>query len=263
MTARVPGSRRHESAATQWFILTDLGLATMNGIDGLHAFVRSLSSAQPIAGAKVTLLARNNEILGTVTADRRGYARFPPGLTRGTGGMASAMLTVDTGGDFAFLDLSKPGFDLSDRGVEGRSAPGPVDVFAATDRGVYQPGEAVHLTALARDERANAIADLPLTLVVVRPDGVEYRRTLLRTKAPAGARIPCALARACGGGRGHFGSTRTRRRNRSCGRISSSRTSCRSGSISISTCRTACWRRRSRSPSRSTRAISTAHRRRT
>ena len=187
MTARAPGPERwHEGAATQWFIVTDLGLVTMLGVDGLHAFVRSLSSARPVEGAKVSLLARNNEILGTAATDDRGYARFPPGLTRGTGGTAPAMLTVETDRDFAFLDLEKPGLDLSDRGVDGRPAPGPVDVFAATDRGVYRPGEVVHLTALARDERANAIAGLPLTLVVERPDGVEYRRALLEDQGAGG-----------------------------------------------------------------------------
>ena len=187
MTARVPGvHRRYERAATQWFIVTDLGLATMKGIDGLHVFVRSLSSAQPVEGAKINLLARNNEILASEAADARGYARFAPGLTRGAGGMAPAMLTVATEGDFAFLDLAMPGFDLSDRGVEGRPAPGPVDVFAATERGVYRPGEVVHLVALARDEHANAIGDLPLTLVVERPDGVEHHRALLEDQGAGG-----------------------------------------------------------------------------
>ncbi len=104
----------------------------------------------------------------------------------GTGGDAPAMLTVDHAGDFAFLDLSKPGFDLSDRGVEGRASPGPVDVFATTERGVYRPGEVVHLTALARDGQANAIADLPLTAIVSRPDGVEYRRKVLNDQGAGG-----------------------------------------------------------------------------
>lgn len=187
MTARPAGSvDTWERAATQWFIVTDLGLASMTGADGLHAFVRALSSADPVAGAEVALVALNNEVLGTATADAQGYVRFEPGLTRGAGGMAPAMLTVESDGDFAFLDLSKPGFDLSDRGVEGRAAPGPVDVFATTERGVYRPGEVVHITALARDGQANAIAGLPLTAIITRPDGVEYQRALLSDQGAGG-----------------------------------------------------------------------------
>ncbi|MEM6662246.1 MAG: alpha-2-macroglobulin family protein, partial [Pseudomonadota bacterium] len=187
MVARTPGDTDEwDRKATQWFIVTDLGLATMTGADGLHGFVRSLSSAGPVANAKVALVAKNNEVLGQATSDANGYVRFAPGLTRGTGSMAPAMLTVDDGTDFAFLDLSKPGFDLSDRGVEGRPAPGPVDIFATTERGVYRPGEVVHLTALARDGKAEAIADIPLTLVVSRPDGVEYQRQVLTDQGAGG-----------------------------------------------------------------------------
>ena len=187
MTARVPGDESQwDRAATQWFIVTDLGLASMSAADGVHGFVRALSSADPVADARVRLIAQNNEVLGEAMTDAQGYVRFAPGLARGTGGAAPALLTVDHAGDFAFLDLAKPSFDLSDRGVEGRPAPGPVDVFASTERGVYRPGEVVHLTALARDGAANAITDLPLTVIVSRPDGVEYRRTVLQDQGSGG-----------------------------------------------------------------------------
>ncbi len=128
------------SQATQWFIVTDMGLSSMTGNDGLHAVIRSLTSAKAVAGAKVTLLALNNDVLGTGTTDGEGYVRFDPGLARGTGGAAPALLTAETtDGDFAFLDLSKTAFDLTDRGVDGRPSPLPVDVFLSTERGVYGP----------------------------------------------------------------------------------------------------------------------------
>ena len=50
-------------AATQWFIVSDLGLTAINGADGVHGFVRSLATAEPVAGAGVRLIARNNEVL--------------------------------------------------------------------------------------------------------------------------------------------------------------------------------------------------------
>ncbi|MEZ5584483.1 MAG: MG2 domain-containing protein [Candidatus Competibacteraceae bacterium] len=79
-------------------------------------------------------------------------------------------------GDFNFLDLTGPAFDLTDRGVEGRELPGPVDVFLYTERGVYRPGETVQLMALMRDSRGYALPNLPLTLKIVRPDQVEVDR---------------------------------------------------------------------------------------
>lgn len=165
------------SYATQWFLISDLGLTALSGDDGLHALVRSLGTADPLPGVRLRLLAVNQQILGEATTDARGYARFDPGLVRGAGGNRAMLLTAHTDqGDYGFLDLDGSPFDLTDRGVSGRPAPGPIDVFLTSERGVYRPGETVALTALARDAQARAVTELPLTYVIERPDGVEFLR---------------------------------------------------------------------------------------
>src|SRR5690606_13636953 len=167
ITAKVKNSDQEywRDMATQWFIVTDLGITTVGGEDGVHAFVRTLSDAAPVANAKVKLVAVNNEVLGEATTDATGRADFAPGLARGEGGRAPQLITVETdAGDYAFLDVNKPAFDLTDRGVEGRPTPGPLDVFATTERGVYRPGEFVYFTALVRDLKAKSVTGLPLTM---------------------------------------------------------------------------------------------------
>ncbi len=73
--ASIPGADPYETApATQWFVVSDLGLATMSGTDGLHVFVRSLASAEPKSGVTVQLLSRANAVLAR-GADRRGWLR--------------------------------------------------------------------------------------------------------------------------------------------------------------------------------------------
>jgi|GEM_PF-27543 len=186
ITAQVagqPATEDYNDLATQWFIVTDLGLSTVTGDDGVHAFVRSLTTAQPVVGAKVRLVAVNNEILGETTSDANGEATFAPGLARGDGGRAPQLLVVETAaGDYAFLDESKPAFDLTDRGVDGRPSPGPLDMYATTERGVYRPGETVFVTALLRDVKAKAVAGLPITMQVERPDGVDDTSVVLNDK---------------------------------------------------------------------------------
>lgn len=189
VTARIKGDESGYWAemATQWFIVTDLGLTSIAGDDGVHAFVRSLSSSKPVANTDVRLIAVNNEVLAQASTDADGRVVFAPGLARGEGGRAPQLLVAETAdGDYAFLDLSRPPFDLTDRGVEGRPAPGPLDLFATTERGVYRPGETVYLTALLRDDRANAVIDLPLTIEVERPDGVIASRDLLHDQGAGG-----------------------------------------------------------------------------
>ncbi|MFO7641161.1 MAG: hypothetical protein R6X17_07795, partial [Candidatus Competibacteraceae bacterium] len=77
---------RYENRATQWLVVSDLGLFTLRGEDGLHVFARSLATAQPLAGIDLRLYARNNSELGQITTDGQGYARLDPGLLRGGGG---------------------------------------------------------------------------------------------------------------------------------------------------------------------------------
>lgn len=189
LSAQIDGVETYDDpGATQWFVLSDLGLTTLKGTDGLHVFVRGLGDARAKAGVRVTLLSRSNRELATLETDAQGHAQFPAGLTRGTGGAAPALVLAETGDDdMAFLSLADPAFDLSDRGVEGRAPAPPVDVFLTTDRGAYRAGEVIHATALARDGLAGAISGLPLTAILLRPDGVEYSRHL-STDDKAGGR---------------------------------------------------------------------------
>ncbi|WP_435257376.1 alpha-2-macroglobulin family protein [Thioclava sp. FR2] len=190
MKAAVPGEDPYDVApGWQWFVVSDLGLTSLSGVDGLHVFVRGLGSAAAKSGVTVELLSTSNEILGTTTTDEQGYARFDASLTRGTGGQAPALIVAKDGeSDIAFLSLTDPEFDLSDRGVEGREPAPPVDVFLTTDRGAYRAGETVYVTALSRDSRAEAVVGLPLTAVLKRPDGVEYSR-ILADDAGAGGHV--------------------------------------------------------------------------
>lgn len=179
LRASVPGADPYASpAAWQWFVVSDLGLTTFSGADGLHVVARSLADASAKPGARVELLSRSNRVLGTAQTDAQGIARFDAALALGTGGAQPALVVVSQGeDDIAFLSLADPAFDLSDRGVAGRAAPPPIDVFLTTDRGAYRAGETIFATALARDGQAQAIAGLPMTAVLKRPDGVEYSRS--------------------------------------------------------------------------------------
>src|SRR5690606_22331764 len=151
-----------------------------------------LGAANPVGDVAVRLVARNNEVLASARTDARGYVRFDPGLMRGTGGLAPALLVAEGNKDYAFLDLATAAFDLTDRGVKGREQPGPLDGYVYADRGVYRPGEPVYLVALLRD-RTGAASDTPATLILTRPDGVEHRLIVLNDPQLGGRAATLAL----------------------------------------------------------------------
>ena len=146
-----------------------------------------------MVNANVRLLARNNEVLGTVKTDSRGYARFDAGLKRGEGGLAPAVLVAET------PEATTPSSTWPRRpsisptaASRAAIAPGPIDAFAYTDRGVYRPGEQVHLAALARDRtgKASARAGHGHRLAA------RWRRALARHADRPGPRRPRHHARA-------------------------------------------------------------------
>ena len=193
-TAKGPGSEDDGRLATQWFIVSDMGLTAFSGNDGIHVFVHSLASTDAVARAEVRLVARNNEILATRKTDEAGHVLFEAGLARGEGGLSPALLTVTSEkSDYAFLSLKTNAFDLSDRGVSGRAVPAGADAFVYAERGVYRSTETVFLTALLRDGQGNAVAGGPLTLVIERPDGVEFRRAVLADQGAGGRSMTVPL----------------------------------------------------------------------
>ena len=176
----------YDQLATQWFIVSDFGLTAYSAHDGIDVFVHSLASAAPLASVEIRLIARNNEVLAVRPTDLNGYVHFEAGLARGEGGLSPAAVIASDKADYAFLSLKSPGFDLSDRGVAGRPTPVGLDAFVYTERGVYRTGETVEVTALLRDARGIAAPNVPLTLVVERPDGVDYRRVLVADQGLGG-----------------------------------------------------------------------------
>jgi alpha-2-macroglobulin len=193
-----------DSLATQWFIVSDLGLTTFSGNDGIHVFVNSLASAQGKTGIEVRLISRSNEVLATRRTDAAGHVQFEAPLASGEGAAAPAVITAsDLKGDYAFLSFKAPAFDLTDRGVGGRPAASGLDAFIYAERGVYRSGETVHLTALLRDPQANAPLGVPLTVVIERPDGVEFRRALVADQGLGGHGLTLPLPASAATGTWH------------------------------------------------------------
>ena len=190
--------------ATQWIDYTGLGLQFIRGPGGLAVAVRSLELGTPRARTRVQLVSTANRVLGEALTDADGLARFDPGLAKGAlGNQLRGVYALADNGDFAFLDASQDAFDLSDRGVVGRSAPGAVDVYTWTERGIYRPGEIVMASLMVRDASARALDPPTLTVRLIAPDetpiaeraiaqgqykaGVAIARIALPTDAATGA----------------------------------------------------------------------------
>ncbi|WP_375206664.1 alpha-2-macroglobulin family protein [Hyphococcus sp.] len=168
---------RRAASAWRWILFTDMALTTYSGADGIDVFVRSISTARAMAGVELSLIAANNDILATAITNGDGRARFSEEAVNGDYPLTPRMLMAyGPQDDYAALDLDRAPLDLSDRDVGGRAAPSKVDAFVYLDRGIYRPGEVVHVSGLLRDDAGKAIEDRPLTVTIRRPNGTEAEK---------------------------------------------------------------------------------------
>ena len=179
---------RRNARSYRWLYVTDIALAAYRGEDAMHVTARSIESAQTLPNVRVAVIARNNELLAEARTGADGRAVIPGAALRGTGNLAPKMVLGYAGEeDFAALDLSRSPLDLSAFDVAGRDAPGDVEAFIYTERGIYRPGETVHLTALIRNRAGEAAFDRDGTLVITKPDDSELLEARVSPSGMAGA----------------------------------------------------------------------------
>jgi len=85
------------ATAWRWLYVTDLALASYRTSDALDVTVRSIATARTVGDVKLTVIARNNDVLAEAQSDANGRVRFPGAALRGTGNIAPKMVTAYAG----------------------------------------------------------------------------------------------------------------------------------------------------------------------
>ena len=162
-------------------VLTDLGLLAKQSLDGSQdVFVQSIHSGRPLADVRVDIVGRNGQTVLTDTSDQDGHVHFPD-LRSFKHEQQPALYLARRGGDSSFLpieerdrrlDLSR--FDVG--GVDNRVDQGTLSAYLFSDRGLYRPGEEIHLGAIVRSQDwSRSLQGVPLRLEVVDPRGIVVR----------------------------------------------------------------------------------------
>lgn len=189
------------ASAKRWVMLTDLALTAYRSESGLDVTLRSLQDGRVMPNAQMQLIARNNEVLSEAATGVDGRVTFNPEMLAGAGNLAPKMVIASgLKGDTAVLDLSRAPVDLSELNTGGRVTPGEVDAYLYTERGIYRPGETVHITALLRDRAGRAISDRNGTLITYRPNGMEAFRVRFAVGEAGGLQRDVELPRGAARG---------------------------------------------------------------
>ena len=127
------------TVASQWIVDSDIALTTFQGTSGLTVFARSYASARALGGVKLTLVAKDNNVVSTVTTNGDGRADFDAGLLRAKGGDSPGVVMAYGRAAISFLDLRRRRSTSPTRRRRARNA--RTRRLLYTERGVYRPSE--------------------------------------------------------------------------------------------------------------------------
>ena len=184
-----PSYYRNKGNVVQRNILaSDLGLIAKRGNDGsLLLAVTDLRTTSPVTGAELNILDLQRRTMATVKTGSDGLAKVAstahkPFLLTVSKGKQRGYLKLDDGSALSVSDLDVGG-DVVDKGLKG---------FLYGERGVWRPGDSLHLTFILQQTAQTRPAGLPVTLELTDPMG-RLQQRLVRTSGTDGTyAFPCS-----------------------------------------------------------------------
>ena len=160
------GHYNYSNAATL-FTLSDIGLSAHRYHNRLDVFTQSLENGAAQAAVDVQLLNEKGQTLAQANSDAQGHATLQTDKE-------AALVLARKDGQTTLLDLKLPALDLAEFAIAG--APGySKQFFMFGPRDLYRPGETVILNGLLRDGDGKPLAEQPVKIDVVKPDGQVVR----------------------------------------------------------------------------------------
>jgi uncharacterized protein YfaS (alpha-2-macroglobulin family) len=152
---------------TKTVILTDVGIIAQQDIDGQYT-VKTMDILKnvPINGAKVKLISSNNQILEEKTSDQNGDVVF-------TNVKKAFYILSEYGDGKSVLKLTEP-LSMDGFKVGGTYATQGINSFIYTERGVYRPGDPIHVSIIIRNNNEPLPNDHPVKINVFTPTGIKY-----------------------------------------------------------------------------------------
>jgi uncharacterized protein YfaS (alpha-2-macroglobulin family) len=169
-----------ERGDARFLLLTDLGITVKQEENGrFFCWITSFSQGRGVEGAKVTLQSKQNQEIAHAITSSLGIALLPC-PKNGDDDPEPFIIQANKGEDLAILRLNKGLWNLSRFATSGNPTLSQgYKAFLYSDRGVYRPGETIHLVSVVRDMHRRAIPCFPLISVIKRPDNVQSHSTLV------------------------------------------------------------------------------------
>ncbi|HEY3659729.1 MAG TPA: alpha-2-macroglobulin [Candidatus Udaeobacter sp.] len=168
---------------SRFILVTDTGILTKKNADGTHeVFLMSVKEGTPLPNIVVDLLGKNGIAIQSVMTDSNGHCAFAS-VEKSTREKMPVAFVARKGDDVSFIPYNREDRQLnfSRFDIDGADSvlPENLDAFVFTERGVYRPGDDVHIGIVVKQRNWNGkLGDLPIETEVVdaRDHAVQTRK---------------------------------------------------------------------------------------
>ena len=139
----------NSASDSRFLLITDIGILTKKNTDGSSdVFLVSIKNGQPVNGATVDILGKNGVPIQTAKTAADGHCAFPS-VEKSEREKTPVAFVARNGDDIAFMPFAREDrvLNFSRFDIEGAEniAPEGLDAFVFTERGVYRPGDEIHI----------------------------------------------------------------------------------------------------------------------
>ncbi len=150
-------------------MVSDIGLTWKAGIEEHAVFATDILTAAPLQGVKVTIRTYQNQIIAEGITNSDGTVNFKD-IEKN-----SFYMTGELGDQRSVVKANEMAWNLSSFNTGGSSVNDEgIRAFLYTDRGVYRPGDTIHLSAIIRNRNNTFPANHPVELKLYNPRGQVY-----------------------------------------------------------------------------------------
>ncbi len=169
----VRDKKRSYKVRRKLVLATDLGISVKESKTGFLVWINSISTLTPVENAKVTVYSKKSQIIleGVTNTEGLCYFKKIPQSKEDN----PFLVLVSRDKDLSYLELGKHRLRDTEFDIRGRPYLSKgYEAFVYTDRGIYRPGESVHLMAVVRGQDLGLPASFPVTWDIKRPDGRRF-----------------------------------------------------------------------------------------
>ena len=168
-----PAYYNEERVVTANILGSDLGLIVKKGNNrSYHFFTTNLISAKPEGGVKIKIFNYQQQLIETVTTESDGSTLYDSNKN-------AAFAVAQKGNNFAYIKLEDGNaLSMSSFDISGKELQKGLKGYTYTERGVYRPGDSIHLTFVLNDNANPLPKNHPVTLSVTDARGKLVQRTV-------------------------------------------------------------------------------------